>query len=40
MNRDDREASDRATRRERYDWPSIALFVVFLGAFVYALLKR
>lgn len=26
--------------RETYDWPSIALFVIFLGAFVYALLER
>lgn len=24
---------------ERYDWPSIVLFAVFLGAFVYALLS-
>jgi hypothetical protein len=26
--------------REAYDWPSVALFVIFLGAFVYALLRR
>ncbi len=23
--------------RERYDWPSMALFVIFLAAFTYAL---
>jgi hypothetical protein len=26
--------------RERYDWPSLALFAVFLGAFIFALLRR
>lgn len=24
----------------RYDWPSLALFAIFLGAFIYALLRR
>ncbi|MBS4006051.1 MAG: hypothetical protein KGZ91_21985 [Afipia sp.] len=23
--------------RDRYDWPSLALFAIFVGAFVYAL---
>lgn len=26
--------------REGYDWPSIALFFIFLGAFIYAFLQR
>lgn len=26
--------------REGYDWPSIALFVIFLGAFIFAFLQR
>ncbi|WP_457797470.1 hypothetical protein [Methylocystis sp. S23] len=35
---DDRDQS--GPPRRRYDWPSVALFVIFLGAFVYALLRR
>jgi hypothetical protein len=26
--------------REGYDWPSIALFAIFLGTFIYAFLQR
>lgn len=41
-NREETEDAERRKLplRERYDWPSIALFVIFLGAFVYALWSR
>ena len=41
-NRDeDNEAEWRSKPlRERYDWPSIVLFFVFLGAFIWALRQR
>ncbi|WP_442756675.1 hypothetical protein ACNHKD_08800 [Methylocystis sp. JAN1] len=38
QNRGPEEKNDPA--REAYDWPSIALFVIFLGAFIYAFLRR
>lgn len=34
------EEAGRKAPRETYDWPSLALFVIFLAAFVYALLRR
>jgi hypothetical protein len=38
---DDEEAEWRKLPlRERYDWPSLVLFAVFLGAFVWALWSR
>ncbi|WP_281931513.1 hypothetical protein [Methylocystis iwaonis] len=41
-NRDEAEDAEwrKLPLRKRYDWPSIALFVIFLGAFLYALWKR
>lgn len=34
------ENKKRDPSREGYDWPSIALFFIFLGAFIYAFLQR
>jgi hypothetical protein len=35
--RDEEREWRKLQLRERYDWPSLALFVIFLAAFTYAL---
>ncbi|WBK00108.1 hypothetical protein [Methylocystis parvus] len=33
-------ARDKPAGAPRYDWPSLAIFAIFLGAFIYALSRR
>lgn len=41
-NRDEADEAEwrKLPLRQRYDWPSVALFVIILAAFIYALSKR